>query len=83
MEVALFVRPDGSAELNGQRFADIAMLQAALVDACGQRPRPIFNLKADQAAGIDSVNTIVLAAQNAGCLGAEIRDRSYRVPGPR
>jgi biopolymer transport protein ExbD len=79
--VALYVRPDGSAELNGRRFADMAMLQAALTDACGQKVKPMFNLRADRAANFEMVNAVIGAAQEAGCLRIR-RERPYDPPSP-
>jgi hypothetical protein len=79
---ALYVRPDGSVELNGKRFADMALLQAALVDACAQKPKPMFYLRAAKPIDMDRAKVLFDVGRRAGCLGYG-QLQPYTVPEPR
>lgn len=67
-EVALLVRADGAVDLNGNRYTGLLPLQAALVDACSVKPRPLFRLNTESGAKSDTVQDVIAVAQKAGCM---------------
>ena len=67
-DVLLDVQQDGSVEFRGTHFADMAQLQAALIDACAQRPRPMVRIRGDKSRTIDQVTAVMSIAGKADCL---------------
>jgi biopolymer transport protein ExbD len=81
--VIVYVEKDGGMTLNGKHFTDRALLQAALVDACGEKPKPMFYLRTDKATTLDQTDNAMAIAAQAGCLRMNMRDPSYTPPGPK
>jgi hypothetical protein len=79
----VYVEADGSTDLNGRHFTDLALLQAALMEACGEKSKPMFTVRAKNPIGIDQAKPIFDAARRAGCLRDIGRLQPYTVPGPR
>jgi biopolymer transport protein ExbD len=66
--VELDVQEDGSVDFGGKHFSDMAQLQAALIDACAQKPRPMVRIRGDKAENIEQVSMVMSIAGKANCL---------------
>jgi hypothetical protein len=83
LNASVYVEADGSTDLNGKHFTDLALLQAALMDACAQKSKPVFVLRAAKPIGTDQAGPLFDIARRAGCLRDAGLLRPYTVPGPR